>query len=169
MIRIAWSNLRSSSGRLFAAMIAIAVSVAFIVAALLFSQAFGDTLRNQVRAEWSGADVAVTETEASDPADVADGSASLDESLTKTVSAVDGASSAQLTQTGYVSVSSDSAEVTGRVTNLPQGQDEVLKGSEPSADDELMLGEADAKTLGVSVGDELSLSDFDGSGRGGDE
>ena len=37
MIRIAWSNLRSASGRLFAATIAIAVSVAFIVAALLFS------------------------------------------------------------------------------------------------------------------------------------
>ena len=36
MIRIALSNLRSASGRLVAAGIAIAVSVAFMVAALLF-------------------------------------------------------------------------------------------------------------------------------------
>lgn len=166
MIRIAWSNLRSASGRLSAAMIAIAVSVAFIVAALLFSQAFGDTLRNQVRAEWAGADVAVTAAGPDDPA-AADDSASspLTESLTKTVAEVDGVESAQLTQSSFVSVSSGATSVTGSATNLPQGHVETIEGSAPTAADELMLREADAKTLGVGIGDTISLDDFDGTGR----
>src|SRR5699024_5274784 len=67
MIRIALSNLRSASGSLVAAGIAIAVSVAFMVAALLFSPAFGDTLENQVRSSWSDADVAVMVDESVDP------------------------------------------------------------------------------------------------------
>lgn len=166
MIRIAWSNLRSASGRLSAAMIAIAVSVGFIVATLLFSQAFGDTLRNQVRAEWAGADVAVTATAPDDPA-AADDSASspLTESLTKTVAEVDGVESAQLTQSSFVSVSSGATSVTGSATNLPQGHVETIEGSAPTAADELMLREADAKTLGVGIGDTISLDDFDGTGR----
>ncbi|SMX83747.1 putative ABC transport system permease protein [Brevibacterium iodinum ATCC 49514] len=166
MIRIAWSNLRSASGRLSAAMIAIAVSVAFIVAALLFSQAFGDTLRNQVRAEWAGADVAVTATGPDDPA-AADDSASspLTESLTKTVAEVDGVESAQLTQSSFVSVSSGATSVTGSATNLPQGHVETIGGAVPTAADELMLREADAKTLGAGVGDTISLDEIDGAGR----
>lgn len=166
MIRIAWSNLRSASGRLSAAMIAIAVSVAFIVAALLFSQAFGDTLRNQVRAEWAGADVAVTATGPDDPA-AADDSASspLTESLTKTVAEVDGVESAQLTQSSFVSVSSGATSVTGSATNLPQGHVETIGGAVPTAADELMLREADAKTLGSGVGDTISLDEIDGAGR----
>lgn len=170
MIRIAWSNLRSASGRLSAAMIAIAVSVAFIVAALLFSQAFGDTLRNQVKAEWAGADVALIADESADPAADAGGSddigaSPLSESLAKTVSAVDGAKSAQLTESGFVSVASGTSSVSGSVTNVPEGQDATTAGSVPSADDELMLHEADAKTLGVGVGDTLTVGTFDGSGR----
>ncbi|UVI36739.1 FtsX-like permease family protein [Brevibacterium spongiae] len=167
MIRIAWSNLRSASGRLAAAMIAIAVSVAFIVAALLFSQSFGDTLRNQVSAEWAGADVAVTATAPDDPAAAAEGSASspLTESLTKTVAEVDGVESAQLTESAFVSVTSGSTSVTGSATNLPQGHVETIEGAVPTADDELMLREADAKTLGAGVGDTISLDEFDGAGR----
>lgn len=165
MIRIAWSNLRSASGRLSAAMIAIAVSVAFIVAALLFSQAFGDTLRNQVRAEWAGADVAVTATASEDPAAAADEASPLTESMAKTVAEVDGVESAQLTESAFVAVSAGSTSVTGSATNLPQGHAEIVDGSAPDSDDELMLREADAKTLGVGVGDTISLGEFDGSRR----
>src|SRR5699024_4222808 len=83
MIRIAWSNLRSASGGLRAATIAIAVSVACIVAALLCPQAFGDTLRDQGRSQWAGADVAITAS-LSDQTDPAK-SSPLDESLAKSV------------------------------------------------------------------------------------
>lgn len=165
MIRIAWSNLRSASGRLSAAMIAIAVSVAFIVAALLFSQAFGDTLRNQVRAEWAGADVAVTAAASEDPAAAADEASPLTDSMRQTVADVDGVESAQLTESAFVAVSAGSTSVTGSATNLPQGQTETVDGTAPDSDDELMLREADAKTLGVGVGDSITLAEFDGARR----
>src|SRR5699024_2819609 len=118
MIRIAWSNLRSASGRLLAATIAIAVSVAFIVAALLFSQAFGDTLRDQVRSQWAGADVAITasQSDRTDPAK----SSPLDESLAASVAELDGAESAQLTESGFVSVTADGTTVSAMPTNVPQ-------------------------------------------------
>jgi putative ABC transport system permease protein len=163
MIRIAWSNLRSASGRLSAAMIAIAVSVAFIVAALLFSQAFGDTLRNQVRAEWAGADVAITATHPEDPTAAVDADSPLTSSMAKTVAGVDGVESAQLTESAFVSVSSGATSVTGSATNLPQGHVDTVDGSVPDSDDELMLREADAKTLGAEVGDTITLSKFDGA------
>jgi len=164
MIRIAWSNLRSASGRLSAAMIAIAVSVAFIVAALLFSQAFGDTLRNQVQAEWAGADVAITADEPDDPA-AADEASPLTESMRQTAAEVDGVESAQLTQSAFVAVEAGTTSVTGSATNLPQGQVDTVNGSVPDSDDELMLREADAKTLGVGVGDTITLGEFDGPGH----
>ncbi|WP_172174956.1 ABC transporter permease [Brevibacterium sp. CT2-23B] len=165
MIRIAWSNLRSASGRLSAAMIAIAVSVAFIVAALLFSQAFGDTLRNQVRAEWAGADVAVTAAVSEDPAAAADEVSPLTDSMRQTVADVEGVESAQLTESAFVAVEAGSTSVTGSATNLPQGQVDTVDGSVPDSDDELMLREADAKTLGVGVGDTITLGEFDGPGH----
>ena len=164
MIRIAWSNLRSASGRLSAAMIAIAVSVAFIVAALLFSQAFGDTLRNQVQAEWAGADVAITADEPDDPT-AADEASPLTESMRQTVADVEGVESAQLTESAFVAVEAGSTSVTGSATNLPQGQVDTVDGSVPDSDDELMLREADAKTLGVGVGDTITLGEFDGPGH----
>jgi putative ABC transport system permease protein len=164
MIRIAWSNLRSASGRLSAAMIAIAVSVAFIVAALLFSQAFGDTLRNQVQAEWAGADVAITADEPDDPA-AADEASPLTESMRQTAAEVDGVQSTQLTQSAFVAVEAGTTSVTGAATNLPQGQVDTVDGSVPDSDDELMLREADAKTLGVGVGDTITLGEFDGLGH----
>ena len=165
MIRIAWSNLRSASGRLSAAMIAIAVSVAFIVAALLFSQAFGDTLRNQVQAEWAGADVAVTAAASEDPAAAADEASPLTESMRQTVADVEGVESAQLTESAFVAVEAGSTSVTGSATNLPQGQFDTVDGSVPDSNDELMLREADAKTLGVGVGDTITLGEFDGPGH----
>ncbi|WP_025779970.1 ABC transporter permease [Brevibacterium sp. VCM10] len=165
MIRIAWSNLRSASGRLSAAMIAIAVSVAFIVAALLFSQAFGDTLRNQVQAEWAGADVAVTAAASEDPAAAADEASPLTESMRQTVADVEGVESAQLTESAFVAVEAGSTSVTGSATNLPQGQVDTVDGSVPDSNDELMLREADAKTLGVGVGDTITLGEFDGPGH----
>ncbi|SDT15066.1 putative ABC transport system permease protein [Brevibacterium siliguriense] len=168
MIRIAWSNLRSAYGRLSAAMIAIAVSVAFIVAALLFSQAFGDTLRNQVRAEWAGADVAVTAAASEDPNAAADEDSPLTDSMRQTVADVDGVESAQLTESAFVAVSAGSTSVTGSATNLPQGQTETIDGTAPDSDDELMLREADAKTLGVGVGDSITLAEFDGARRSAD-
>lgn len=167
MIRIAWSNLRSASGRLFAATIAIAVSVAFIVAALLFSQAFGDTLRDQVRSQWAGADVAITASQ-SDQTDPAE-SSPLDESLAKSVAELDGAKSAQLTESGFVSVTADGTTVSAMPTNVPENQDEPITGSAPDADDELMLHEADAQTLGLGVGDELTMKAFDGAGGSGSD
>ncbi|QUL78467.1 ABC transporter permease [Brevibacterium sp. SMBL_HHYL_HB1] len=167
MIRIAWSNLRSASGRLFAATIAIAVSVAFIVAALLFSQAFGDTLRDQVRSQWAGADVAITASQ-SDQTDPAE-SSPLDESLAKSVAELDGAESAQLTESGFVSVTADGTTVSAMPTNVPQNQDEPITGSAPEADDELMLHEADAQTLGLGVGDELTMQTIDGTGGSGSD
>lgn len=167
MIRIAWSNLRSASGRLFAATIAIAVSVAFIVAALLFSQAFGDTLRDQVRSQWAGADVAVTASEGDEA--VPGESSPLNESLAKSVAGLDGAESAQLTESGFVSVASGGATVSAAPTNVPQKQDEPITGSAPEADDELMLHEADAQTLGLGVGDELTMKALDGAGDSGSQ
>ena len=55
--------------------------------------------------------------------------------------------------------------MTGSATNLPQGQVDTVDGSVPDSNDELMLREADAKTLGVGVGDTITLGEFDGPGH----
>ena len=161
MIRIAWSNLRSASGRLSAAMIAIAVSVAFIVAALLFSQASATPCA--IRSAPNGqVDVAVTAAASEDPAAAADEASPLTDSMRQTVADVDGSSP----PSSPSPPSSQSRRVhlgDGSATNLPQGQTETVDGTAPDSDDELMLREADAKTLGVGVGDSITLAEFDGS------
>lgn len=160
MIRIACSNLRSASGRLVAAGIAVAVSVAFMVAALLFAQGFGDTLANQVRSSWAGADVAVLAEDPEDPAGTADPSEALTEDLVNDITAVDGVEAAHLDETGYLMASAGTSSVSATVTGLPRNNDGLLEGSLPESVDELALTEADAEALGVTVGDTVALEGY---------
>ncbi|MGO1878545.1 MAG: ABC transporter permease, partial [Brevibacterium yomogidense] len=157
MIRIALSNLRSASGRLVAAGIAVAVSVAFMVAALLFAQGFGDTLANQVRSSWAGADVAVLADEREDPADAAD---VLTDDLLDEVAAVDGVESAHIEETGYLMASAGTSSVSAAVTGLPTNGQDPVDGTLPAAADELALNETDAEALGVAVGDTVTLEAY---------
>src|SRR5699024_3324045 len=96
-------------------------------------------------------------------------SSPLDESLAKSVAELDGAKSAQLTESGFVSVTADGTTVSAMPTNVPENQDEPITGSAPEADDELMLHEADAQTLGLGVGDELTMQTIDGTGGSGSD
>ncbi|SMY11208.1 FtsX-like permease family protein [Brevibacterium jeotgali] len=157
MIRIALSNLRSASGRLVAAGIAVAVSVAFMVAALLFAQGFGDTLANQVRSSWAGADVAVLVDDPEDPADAAEPAEVLTDDLLDDVAAVDGVETAHLEETGFLMASAGASSVSASVTGLPTNNDDPVAGALPEAADELSLTEADAEALGVAVGDTVTL------------
>ncbi|WP_029090013.1 FtsX-like permease family protein [Brevibacterium album] len=161
MIRIALTNLRAASGRLVAAGIAVTVSVAFIVSAFLFSTAFGDTLGNQIRQQWAGADVAVLEADREAAAMPAtEEAAPLTEEVAGTAAAVPGAEEAVLERSGYLRVTGSGSEVSGIVTNLPTGLEERLTaGHLPEAADELTLPAGDAEVLGVGVGDTLDLAD----------
>ena len=174
MIRIALSNLRSASGRLVAAGIAIAVSVAFMVAALLFAQGFGDTLKNQVRAEWAGSDLAVMPADPDEAADAAsstesadqdDPTAALTDDLVDEVRAVDGVASAYLEESGFLLVDTGVSTVSATVTGLPGPDEEPVAGSLPEAADEVALSQTDAEDLGVAVGDTLT---FEGVAAGTD-
>lgn len=160
MIRIALSNLRSASGRLVAAGIAIAVSVAFMVAALLFAQGFGDTLANQVRSSWAGADVAVLAEVSDDPAETADPSEVLTDDLVNDITAVDGVEAAHLEETGFLLASAGSSSVSASVTGLPTNSEDPVDGTLPESADELALTEADAEALGVAVGDTVTLEGY---------
>lgn len=157
MIRIALSNLRSASGRLVAAGIAVAVSVAFMVAALLFAQGFGDTLANQVRSSWAGADVAILADEREDPADAAE---VLTDDLLDEVAAVDGVEAAHIEETGYLMASAGTSSVSAAVTGLPTNGQDPVDGTLPAAADELALNETDAEALGVTVGDTVTLEAY---------
>jgi putative ABC transport system permease protein len=162
MIRIALANLRSASGRLLSAGIAVTVSVAFIVAAFLFSTAFGDTLGNQVRQQWAGADVAVLEADREAAAMPAAEDTALTQELTDEVGAVPGVSEAVLERSGYLQVASGDTEVSGVVTNLPTALEERLSaGRLPAAADEVALPAGDAEVLGLGPGDTLRLADPD--------
>ena len=160
MIRIALSNLRSASGRLVAAGIAIAVSVAFMVAALLFAQGFGDTLANQVRSSWAGADVAVLADDSDDPADTADPSEVLTDDLVNDITAVNGVEAAHLEETGFLLASAGTSSVSASVTGLPTNSEDPVDGTLPESADELALTEADAEALGVAVGDTVTLEGY---------
>src|SRR5699024_7666024 len=157
MIRIALSNLRRASGRLVAAGIAIAVSVAFMVAALLFAQGFGDTLGNQVRSSWAGADVAVMADEPDDTADAPDPSEVLSDDLLHDVTAVEGVESAHIEQSGFLMESAGTSSVSASVTGLPTDGADPLEGTLPDSPDELALTAPDAEALGVTVGDTVTL------------
>lgn len=167
MIRIALSNLRSASGRLVAAGIAIAVSVAFMVAALLFAQGFGDTLANQVRSSWAGADVAVMPEQPADPAEAPEPADVLTDGLLSEVSAVDGVGSAHLEESGFLLAGAGASSVSATVTGLPADDGELVEGALPESADELALTAGDAEALGVTVGDTVALEDYAAS-RGTD-
>lgn len=157
MIRIALSNLRSASGSLVAAGIAIAVSVAFMVAALLFSQAFGDTLENQVRSSWAGTDIAVMTDDSVDPSDPQESAEVLTDDLLEDVTAVDGVADAHLEESGFLMASAGATSVTASVTGLPADGAEPAEGSLPQAADQVALTAEDAESLGVAVGDTITL------------
>ena len=157
MIRIALSNLRSASGRLVAAGIAIAVSVAFMVAALLFSQAFGDTLENQVRSSWAGTDIAVMTDDSADPSDPQESAEVLTDDLLEDVTAVNGVADAHIEESGFLMANAGSTSVTASVTGLPADGAEPAEGSLPQAADQVALTAEDAESLGVAVGDTITL------------
>ena len=157
MIRIALSNLRSASGRLVAAGIAIAVSVAFMVAALLFSQAFGDTLENQVRSSWAGTDIAVMTDDSVDPSDPQESAEVLTDDLLEDVTAVNGVADAHIEESGFLMANAGSTSVTASVTGLPADGAEPAEGSLPQAADQVALTAEDAESLGVAVGDTITL------------
>ena len=157
MIRIALSNLRSASGRLVAAGIAIAVSVAFMVAALLFSQAFGDTLENQVRSSWAGTDIAVMTDDSADPSDPQESAEVLTDDLLEDVTAVSGVADAHIEESGFLMANAGSTSVTASVTGLPADGAEPAEGSLPQAADQVALTAEDAESLGVAVGDTITL------------
>lgn len=157
MIRIALSNLRSASGRLVAAGIAIAVSVAFMVAALLFSQAFGDTLENQVRSSWAGTDIAVMTDDSADPSDPQESAEVLTDDLLEDITAVNGVADAHIEESGFLMANAGSTSVTASVTGLPADGAEPAEGSLPQAADQVALTAEDAESLGVAVGDTITL------------
>ena len=157
MIRIALSNLRSASGRLVAAGIAIAVSVAFMVAALLFSQAFGDTLENQVRSSWAGTDIAVMTDDSVDPSDPQESAEVLTDDLLEDITAVNGVADAHIEESGFLMANAGSTSVTASVTGLPADGAEPAEGSLPQAADQVALTAEDAESLGVAVGDTITL------------
>jgi putative ABC transport system permease protein len=157
MIRIALSNLRSASGRLVAAGIAIAVSVAFMVAALLFSQAFGDTLENQVRSSWAGTDIAVMTDDSVDPSAPDESTDVLNDDLLEDVTAVDGVADAHIEESGFLMANAGSTSVTASVTGLPPAGDEPTEGSLPQSADQVALTAEGAESLGVAVGDTITL------------
>ena len=157
MIRIALSNLRSASGRLVAAGIAVAVSVAFMVAALLFSQAFGDTLENQVRSSWAGTDIAVMTDDSADPSDPQESAEVLTDDLLEDVTAVSGVADAHIEESGFLMANAGSTSVTASVTGLPADGAEPAEGSLPQAADQVALTAEDAESLGVAVGDTITL------------
>ncbi|WP_147103484.1 FtsX family ABC transporter permease [Nesterenkonia populi] len=154
------ANLRSSGRRLIAAGITVAISAAFIVGGLLMVDSFTRGITAEAEAEAAGADVIVQTAELVDLEDREeyqndpDLAEPADAELLQQIDELDGVESAEPIRAAAL-VGAEGAglpvsELTGSM------QYELIIGSTPEADDELLVSEFAAEAYEIQVGDTFS-------------
>lgn len=151
------ANVRAHSRRYTATALAVAISMAFIVVALALSSGLNASLTKSVRDQYAGADAVVT-------LDYEDPEAG-EHPLSEYSSAIQGASGVDsVREDGYGAW--DITTTDGRISpsvSVAYNQ-QLASGELPSGSGELALSQADADSLGVTVGDDVTVTNaFDNS------
>lgn len=155
---IATANLRSGGRRLFAAGAAVAVAVAFVVAALLMVDSFSRTMRVQAQAETAGADLVVSLQDSADPA----GDPVPDEALAQRLQDQPGVASAQAIRNAYAEGELGGQPAMLRLSEHPgHSTSPLVSGALPDAADEAVLTEDTARVYGIGPGDEIVVDAAD--------
>lgn len=145
------ANLRSGGARLIAAALTIIVSVAFVVAVTGVLASFNKTIRGEFSAQYSGADLVVTNDY--DP---------LEESTEKKINSIKGVKETQRIESTFARLPSGGFT---EVSVWPKNSHiEVTTGKAPTKADQILFDASVAKQENKEVGDqvELSVPSFEG-------
>ncbi len=145
------ANLRSGGARLIAAALTIIVSVAFVVAVTGVLASFNKTIRGEFSAQYSGADLVVTNDY--DP---------LEESAAKKINSIKGVKETQRIESTFARLPSGGFT---EVSVWPKNSHiEVTTGKAPTKADQILFDTSVAKQENKEVGDqvELSVPSFEG-------
>lgn len=145
------ANLRSGGARLIAAALTIIVSVAFVVAVTGVLASFNKTIRGEFSAQYSGADLVVTNDY--DP---------LEESTEKKINSIKGVKETQRIESTFARLPSGGFT---EVSVWPKNSHiEVTTGKAPTKADQILFDTSVAQQENKEVGDqvELSVPSFEG-------
>ena len=145
------ANLRSGGARLIAAALTIIVSVAFVVAVTGVLASFNKTIRGEFSAQYSGADLVVTNDY--DP---------LEESTEKKINSIKGVKETQRIESTFARLPSGGFT---EVSVWPKNSHiEVTTGKAPTKADQILFDTSVAEQENKEVGDqvELSVPSFEG-------
>lgn len=145
------ANLRSGGARLIAAALTIIVSVAFVVAVTGVLASFNKTIRGEFSAQYSGADLVVTNDY--DP---------LEQSTEKKINSIKGVKETQRIESTFARLPSGGFT---EVSVWPKNSRiEVTTGKAPTKADQILFDTSVAKQENKEVGDqvELSVPSFEG-------
>ncbi len=155
-MRRAWTELRSHPERLIAVGLAITISVAFLVACLIFVETETNAISGRLTAESSTSDVLV------------DASDSLDH--TTQVAAVPGIAAVTSTTTAYLDFSTGEGPGLIKLQSLPDRSEfrwsQLSSGTWPASPHQVAVSTVTARSYGLAVGSSLTVR-LGGDGSGG--
>lgn len=156
------ANVRQHGRRYAATGVAVAISMAFVLLCLMFTQGLADTLSASIRDSYTGVAVVVDQdSESSEGADL--------EALAPTLRAAPGVGSVAEQTTGWTELRSGSTRLQRQVQVLlepPFRQPDITAGSAPDSPTGILLDRSAADQLGVSVGGEVEAVVTTGSDDG---
>lgn len=156
------ANVRQHGRRYVATGVAVAISMAFVLACLMFTQGLASTLTSSIKDSYTGVAAVV------DPADATSSAGSTTEDLdgiVSTIQSTPGVGAVDVVRSGYVDFSVGGTRVQRSVEALasePFAQPALVEGTLPSSDHDVVLDTSAAEQLGVTVGDsvEVTVPDF---------
>ncbi|MGC5617490.1 ABC transporter permease [Georgenia sp. Z1491] len=148
MLRLAAGQARHSVGRLVAAGVAIVLAACFLTLALLTGRAIDDGARGVLRAALAGSDIVLTGTDAT-AEDIS------------TLEGVDGVAQATPTFSTWVGVGTGDSTTALQLAAAPEpGAEppaELVDGTWPAGDDEVVLSEEASLWAGARIGDTVGV------------
>lgn len=145
------ANVRHHARRYVATGVAVAISTAFVLSCLMFTQGLADTLSASIRDTYTGVAVVVDQDpESSQAADL--------EALAPTLRATPGVGSVAEQTVGWTELRSGSTRVQRQVEVLmgePFHRPDITAGSAPDSTDGILLDRSAADQLSVSVGGQV--------------
>lgn len=157
MRQVLLASLRAHLGRLAATGTAVVLSVAFVVTTLLLTSAYTQTMADALTAQLARTDVQIVFDEDAAAGDI---DARL-RSVLDRVRALPAVAAADAQQAVYVQVRHGDRRAIASVEALlsePLRWQQLAAGEWPTAPDEGTIDQANARTLGVAVGDRLTIS-----------
>ncbi|WP_159614111.1 ABC transporter permease [Glutamicibacter sp. JC586] len=167
MLHVALSNIKTYARRYIAVVLAVAIGTAFLAATLAVNSSTQATLKNSLGEAYKDADLVAYADADLDPD--AEEMSTLSPDTVADIRALSGVSKAY--GLGYVYGQMHTADngYTVQIQSVDPKQGlgglELVEGRAPLSDNEMMIDEAHAETMGVSVGDVVALDDEQGKAQ----